>query len=155
MLINFEVNPYEEYRIGVPRPGIYEEAFNSDDEAYGGSGVTNKGAKFVSENTPWNGQKQSIVMRVPPLGGTVLRYVGPLPKPKKTAAVKEKVTAAKKDAEAKVAAVKKGVEEKAAELDAEAAALKAKRSAAAKKAAATRRANAAKKAAEKAAQAEK
>ena len=148
VLLNFEVNPYEEYRIGVPQPGIYEEVFNSDDEAYGGSGVTNKGVKFTSTDEPWNGQKQSIVIRVPPLGGTALRFVGPLPKPKKTATAKAKVTAAKKDAEAKVAAAKKNVEEKVAELDAEAAALKAKRSAAAKKAAATRKANAAKKAAE-------
>lgn len=80
VLINFEVNPHEDFRLGVPRPGIYEEVFNSDDEEFGGSGVTNKGAKFTTEDVPWNRQEQSIELRVPPLGGTILRYVGPLPK---------------------------------------------------------------------------
>ena len=79
ILMNFEVNPYEEFRLGVPRPGIWEEVFNSDDVAYGGSGVTNDGAKFTSEEVAWNHQEQSIVLRVPPLGGTILRYVRPLP----------------------------------------------------------------------------
>ena len=79
ILLNFEVNPYEEFRLGVPRPGIWEEVFNSDDQAYGGSGVTNAGVKFTSEDKPWNNQDQSVIVRVPPLGGTVLRYVRPLP----------------------------------------------------------------------------
>lgn len=153
VLINFEVNPYEQYRIGVPRPGIWEEVFNSDDEAYGGSGVTNKGVQFKTEEVGWNNQAQSVVVRVPPLGGTVLRFVKPLPKkraPRKPAS--PRAAAAKKTIEAKAAEAKKTVATKAAAakkkveeaLTAEEAALKAKRSAAAKKAAATRKANAAK-----------
>ncbi|MCH4083271.1 MAG: 1,4-alpha-glucan branching protein GlgB [Olsenella sp.] len=94
VLINFEVNPYEEFRIGVPRPGIYEEVFNSDDEEFGGSGVTNKGVKFVTVEEPWNRQEQSIELRVPPLAGLILRYVGPLPK-RRTRKPRAKATDAK------------------------------------------------------------
>ena len=111
VLINFEVNPYEEYRLGVPKPGIYQEVFNTDEQEYGGSGVTNGKTKFKSEATPWNGQKDSVTLRVPPLGGTILRYVGPLPKPKPVKkAPAKKTTAAKapaKKAPAKKTAAKK------------------------------------------------
>lgn len=89
ILLNFEVNPYEEFRMGVPRPGKWQEVFNSDEMAFGGSGVTNEGAVFESEDTPWNNQAQSIVCRVPPLGGMILKYAGPLPK-KKAAKAKTK-----------------------------------------------------------------
>ena len=99
ILMNFEVNPYEEFRLGVPRPGVWEEVFNSDEVAFGGSGVTNEGVKFKSEDKPWNHQDQSVVLRVPPLGGTILRYVRPLPAKrgarKTTAKAAEKGTAAK------------------------------------------------------------
>ena len=107
IVINFEVNPHEDFRLGMPRPGIYEEVFNSDDEEFGGSGVTNKGVKFKTEDEPWNRQEQSIELRVPPLGGTILRYVGPLPKKRtrKTAAKSAKPAA--KSATAGKAAAKK------------------------------------------------
>ncbi|MBQ9006679.1 MAG: 1,4-alpha-glucan branching protein GlgB [Atopobiaceae bacterium] len=126
ILINFEVNPYEEYRLGVPKPGIYEEVFNTDAQEYGGSGVTNGRTKFKSEAVGWNNQANSIVLRVPPLGGTILRYVGPLPqpKPRKTAAKKttaattkaapatKKTTTAAKKAPAKKASAKKAAAKK-------------------------------------------
>ena len=80
VLLNFEVNPYEEFRLGVPRPGIYEEVFNTDASEFGGSGVTNTGVQFKSEEKGWNNQADSVVVRVPPLGGMILRYVKPLPK---------------------------------------------------------------------------
>ena len=107
IVINFEVNPHEDFRLGMPRPGIYEEVFNSDDEEFGGSGVTNKGVKFKTEDVPWNRQEQSVELRVPPLGGTILRYVGPLPKKRtrKTAAKSAKPAA--KSATAGKAAAKK------------------------------------------------
>ncbi len=104
ILMNFEVNPYEEFRLGVPRPGVWEEVFNSDEVAYGGSGVTNAGVKFKSEEKPWNNQDQSIVLRVPPLGGTILKYVRPLPAkraPKKVVAKAVKTSTAKAKATAK------------------------------------------------------
>ena len=104
ILLNFEVNPYEEFRLGVPRPGVWEEVFTSDAEEFGGSGVTNAGEKIKSEDEPWNNQDQSIVLRVPPLGGTILRYVRPLPA--KRTAKAAGASAAKGSAKAKTTAAK-------------------------------------------------
>lgn len=75
VLINWGVNPFEEFRMGVPREGNYEEVFNSDAEQFGGSGVVNSGT-LVSEPIPHQGFENSIVLRVPPLAGLVLRRRG-------------------------------------------------------------------------------
>ncbi len=56
----------EDYRIGVPSPGKLKEVFNSDDEQFGGSGVTNK--KVKTDAIAWNGREQSVSMTLPPLG---------------------------------------------------------------------------------------
>jgi len=56
----------ENYRIGVPVAGKLKEIFNSDEEHYGGSGVSNK--KIQTEDIPWNGRAQSASMTLPPLG---------------------------------------------------------------------------------------
>lgn len=78
--------------MGVPEWGVYEELFNSDEERFGGSGVVNTG-KIKCQDEPWNGREQSVVVRVPPLAGMVLKRTGALRRPaKKTAA---KTTAAK------------------------------------------------------------
>ena len=157
IVINYEVNPYEEYRIGVPRAGYWREVFNSDELDFGGSGVTNGDKRFESEEKPWNLRSNSITVRVPPIGGAVFKYDGPLPpKPVKKTIVQKRAEARAKAEEKQAPAKKKAAETKAAAKKAVAkvknaadeAALKAKRSAAAKKAAATRKANAAKKKAE-------
>lgn len=72
VVLNFHPNAYQDYRIGVPRRGCYQEVFNSDETMYGGSGLVNSQA-VQSEPTPWHGMEQSIVISVPPLGGTVLK----------------------------------------------------------------------------------
>ncbi len=70
-VINFAGVPHEGYRLGVPQAGNWREIFNSDDMTFGGSGVVN-GAPLASEDVPWHGREQSIVLRVPPLGGLFL-----------------------------------------------------------------------------------
>ena len=123
ILMNYEVNPYEEFRLGVPRPGVWEEVFNTDAQEFGGSGVTNAGVKFKSEEKPWNNQDQSIVLRVPPLGGTILRYVRPLPAKrvaKKAASGAAKAKAAVTKAKASAKTTKKPAQAKAAKKDAKA-----------------------------------
>ncbi len=95
ILINFDVNARENFRMGVPEWGYYQDIFNSDDEHFGGSGVVNTG-KLKTQDEPWNGQEQSLVVRVPPLGGMILKKVGTFKRPvKKTA---EKKPATKKSA---------------------------------------------------------
>jgi 1,4-alpha-glucan branching enzyme len=70
---NFTPNPIENYRLGVPRAGIYFEALNSDDERFGGSGVVNTVPRR-SERHPENGFFHSIAFRLPPLGGVFFRF---------------------------------------------------------------------------------
>ena len=91
ILINFDVNAREDFRLGVPEWGVYAEKFNSDAAEFGGSGVLNEG-RLRCEDVAWNGREQSIVLRVPPLAGIVLKKVAKQAKPKKPAA---KTTSAK------------------------------------------------------------
>ncbi|MGI6151878.1 MAG: alpha amylase C-terminal domain-containing protein, partial [Christensenellales bacterium] len=70
---NFTPNPVEAFRLGVPRAGIYFEALNSDDERFGGTGVVNTVPRRT-EHWAENGFFQSIVFRLPPLGGVFLRF---------------------------------------------------------------------------------
>ncbi|WP_322152141.1 1,4-alpha-glucan branching protein GlgB [Paratractidigestivibacter sp.] len=101
ILINFDINPREDFRLGVPEWGVYAEKFNSDAAEYGGSGVVNEG-RLRCEEVGWNGRAQSVVVRIPPLGGIVLQKVATQarPKAKGAAAVKHKVTAKKAAAKA-------------------------------------------------------
>jgi 1,4-alpha-glucan branching enzyme len=85
VLINFDVNPHEDFRVGVPMSGYWVEAFNSDSQEFGGSGVTNGDHRFASQETPWNMRDNSVELRLPPLAGLMLRYDGPLPAKKKPA----------------------------------------------------------------------
>ena len=59
------------YRIGLPRPGAWREALNTDASPYGGSDTGNAGA-IVAEAHPWHGHPQSAELVLPPLGALVL-----------------------------------------------------------------------------------
>ncbi|MFQ3657435.1 MAG: 1,4-alpha-glucan branching protein GlgB [Anaerolineae bacterium] len=72
IVLNFTPVVYEEFRIGVPAHGVYEEILNSDHPQYGGSGVINPHA-LMSQATPWHHQDQSVILRLPPLGMILLR----------------------------------------------------------------------------------
>jgi 1,4-alpha-glucan branching enzyme len=58
-ITNFSPVVHERYEIHLPLPGNWSETFNSDDLAFGGSGVTN-GAITVK-------QGESTTLRIPPL----------------------------------------------------------------------------------------
>jgi 1,4-alpha-glucan branching enzyme len=62
----------ENYRIGVPRPGLYREILNTDSSAYGGSNVGNMGGVLAQE-TPYNGRPASLRLTLPPLGALFLK----------------------------------------------------------------------------------
>jgi 1,4-alpha-glucan branching enzyme len=72
VILNFTPVPREGYRLGVPRPGHYQEIFNSDSEYYWGSNIGNEGAVFTEE-LPWMGFDQSIKVTLPPLGALILQ----------------------------------------------------------------------------------
>lgn len=67
VVANFTPVAYENYIVGVPFKGKYKEIFNSDDEAFGGSGVVNKRVK-VSKKEKSEGREDSITITVPPMG---------------------------------------------------------------------------------------
>ncbi|GIG40038.1 1,4-alpha-glucan branching protein GlgB [Cellulomonas phragmiteti] len=70
VVVNFAGVPHEAWRLPLPHGGIWREAFNSDSEAYGGSGVGNLGA-IVAEPVAHYGRDWSASVRVPPLGAVV------------------------------------------------------------------------------------
>jgi 1,4-alpha-glucan branching enzyme len=72
---NFAAVPHEDYRIGLPHPGSWEEVLNTDSADYGGSGVGNFGT-VTTEDVPWHEQPVSVSLRLPPLGTLWLRPAG-------------------------------------------------------------------------------
>ena len=94
VVVNFSPEEQQEYRIGVPITGTYEEIFNSDKTDFGGSGMAN--GKLKTENKPMHGQEQSIVLKIPRFG--VLFFKGKARAKRRTKAEIEaaKAAAAKK-----------------------------------------------------------
>ena len=72
-VVNFAAVPHENYRIGLPRAGVWREVVNTDSTLYGGSGVGNLG-EVHAEDLPWHGLNASASLRVPPLGAVWLRF---------------------------------------------------------------------------------
>jgi 1,4-alpha-glucan branching enzyme len=69
---NFTPNPHYGYAIGVGKPGVYREIFNSDSELFGGSNLGN-GGKVVAIAEPRHGFEHSVRVTVPPLGVVVFK----------------------------------------------------------------------------------
>jgi 1,4-alpha-glucan branching enzyme len=57
--------PRHGYRIGLPSPGRWVDALNTDEERWGGSGVVQP--VVDTDGTPWQGQPDSAVLTLPPL----------------------------------------------------------------------------------------
>lgn len=72
VVCNFTPVVRDEYRIGVPVPGNYQEVFNSDATEYGGSGAGNLGS-VATIPQPSHGYASSLVLRLPPLAGVIFR----------------------------------------------------------------------------------
>lgn len=69
---NFTPVPRVTYRLGVPRPGAYEQVLNSDADAFGGSNAACM-TTVDAEERDWQGQKYSIGIALPPLGAVFFR----------------------------------------------------------------------------------
>ena len=74
VVLNFTPVPRLDYRIGVPQSGCYHELINTDSDYYGGSNCGNAG-ELHTQNTPWMGFEQSLVLVVPPLAAVFLKRV--------------------------------------------------------------------------------
>ena len=96
---------------GVPYPGKYKEIFNSDDNAFGGSGITNS-KPIPSEEREWDDRPESISVSLAPTSISILEYT---PFTKKELEKREEEKALKAAIAAQEAALKlqKEAEEKA------------------------------------------
>ncbi|MDD4914212.1 MAG: 1,4-alpha-glucan branching protein GlgB [Methylococcales bacterium] len=71
VILNFTPVPRKGYRIGVPKPGVYYEIFNSDSHFYDGGNMGN--GVVSSQPQPWMNHDQSILVTLPPLAGIILK----------------------------------------------------------------------------------
>ena len=67
-----------DYRIGVEKDSKWEVILNSDDEKYSGSGIEANISQELHEG--WDNREHSIILRLPPLSGLVLKQIAD-PKP--------------------------------------------------------------------------
>ena len=72
VIINFTPVPRDNFRIGLPIHGKWEEVFNSDHTDFGGTGVANAG-DICTEKKPMHGQSVSAKLSIPPYGALILR----------------------------------------------------------------------------------
>lgn len=97
---NFQPTVHENYMIGVPHFGEYEEIFNSDSAEFGGTGVSNTGT-ITTVPMKIHGYKQGLSLTLPPLGVIYLMCTKELEcpeveteKPRKTVVLNSEATKA-------------------------------------------------------------
>lgn len=73
VVANFSNVVYDNFMVGVPYAGKYKEIFNSDAAEFGGGGVINPRVK-LSRAVEQDERKDSIKIKVPPLGVSVFRF---------------------------------------------------------------------------------
>jgi 1,4-alpha-glucan branching enzyme len=76
---NFTPVPRLGYRIGVPKPGLYREIFNTDSEIFGGSNACNGLEPIATDAVPFHGHGQSLAIKLPPLGIAVFKLFREIP----------------------------------------------------------------------------
>jgi 1,4-alpha-glucan branching enzyme len=91
--LNFTPNPHRGYRAGVPFPGPWREALNSDATEYGGGGVGNP-EPLTGAATPHHGREYSLDLTLPPLG---VVFLIPETKPAKPKRARKKAVKASKE----------------------------------------------------------
>ena len=110
IVCNFTPVLRESYIMGAPVAGSYKELLNSDDAAFGGSGLHHNKA-VRSKKVPMHGFDQSITITLPPLSAVYFEVPAPrATKPRTTKAAADKAetkTTAKKTATRKAAGEKK------------------------------------------------
>jgi len=74
-MCNFTPVERPDYRVGVPKPGVWQEVLNTDAAVYGGGNRGNLGG-VTSADVPADGQAQSVTLTLPPLSVIVLRHTG-------------------------------------------------------------------------------
>lgn len=73
MVANFS-GAEQKIRTGVPYEGKYLEIFNTNEERFGGNAKAKK-LEICAEDVRWDNKEQSIVMEMPPLSLSILRFM--------------------------------------------------------------------------------
>lgn len=71
-VLHYTPVPRSEYRVGVPVAGLWELLLDTDDPAFGGSGLRPSGP-ILAEPVPAHGHPYSLSLTLPPLGALWLR----------------------------------------------------------------------------------
>ena len=73
VVVVLNMTPIErpDHRVGLPGPGFWREALNTDAAEYGGGGRGNLGGMHA-ENVEWMGQSHSANVTLPPLSAAIL-----------------------------------------------------------------------------------
>jgi 1,4-alpha-glucan branching enzyme len=71
VVLNFTPIVRQDYRLGLPLPGVWRELVNTDSLAYGGSNSGNAGA-IMAGGSPWMGRPCSARLTLPPLAALLL-----------------------------------------------------------------------------------
>ncbi|MDR6549576.1 1,4-alpha-glucan branching protein GlgB [Paenibacillus qinlingensis] len=74
LVCNFTPVVHPDYRIGVPKLGVYEVVFNSDASEFGGSGQGNT-LPITSKASPMHGHPYSLSLCIPPLAAVYIKCV--------------------------------------------------------------------------------
>ena len=92
--LNFTPVRYDDFTIGLPKPGVLRELINSDDKQYGGSGILNR-PEIESEDEPFLEHPCSAKITLPPMSCIWFRFT-PTPQKKLRELAEQKTAAAKK-----------------------------------------------------------
>ncbi len=76
---NFTPVPRKRYRVGVPKPGLYQEIFNTDADMFGGGNIGNGPEWTPTEDVYFHQHPQSMSITLPPLAMIAFRWAAPLP----------------------------------------------------------------------------
>ncbi|MFR5886905.1 MAG: 1,4-alpha-glucan branching protein GlgB [Oscillospiraceae bacterium] len=97
--LNFTPVRYDDFIIGLPKPGVLKEVINSDDTQYGGSGILNK-AEIESADESFLDHPCSAKITLPPMSAVWFRFT-PTSAKKLKELEAQKAKAAKKKAPAR------------------------------------------------------
>ena len=98
VVVNF-ANVEQEFTLGAPYEGKYQEILNTDDERYGGLGRVNGEAISVMEEEA-DGRPYSFTMKSAPLSASIFAYVPYTEQEKQQIARKKAILKAEADAKA-------------------------------------------------------
>jgi 1,4-alpha-glucan branching enzyme len=74
VVCNFTPMVHQDYRVGVPRAGVYVERINTDSAHYGGSNVGAPFGEITAETIAWHGKSHSLQLTLPPLATVIFEW---------------------------------------------------------------------------------